>query len=776
MAVLPRMKMPVNILTAFLLLCFCFPVSAAEMAAQVILAKGQASVISSKGKARTLKRRSKIYSGDVIKTGANGSVQLRFIDKALMTIKPGSELNITSYLYDDGSKKTTKKEVVMSLVTGGFRTITGVIGKGDKSAYKVKTPAASVGIRGTNYEIQQEVSGSFVMAVYVGGISVENEAGSIDLGLGSDFNYTRVAPGQAPKGLLVIPASLSVNAADDQEEEEQEQEKQAASESESEEGEEEKEEAAEASTATTEEESSQSESQEEVSDATLFVEEVVPVEEAAPDVLAKAVVAEEPEDLPETSTEPEETVNLPSPTIFEDPFKGVDIVHNPVPNVLSDEEWSLAHSGNIGALTMQLGYTIGSDGLPNFNSQLESPNAINVNNFIPFDYSQSGQYAYLDFNYSTFDSISQTGTFHTVMLYIDTDITSPQDLVDKLNFELGYNGVPVQVSLVDDPSGQRFVFEPINSGDDYINLMYLNFNSSNTVPDQQLMAQLGGHSSSPDSDWFWSTNTFLLIGDGSWREDNDSPIWTYISGSEDSDGEYYHSYIEVATRDTEDTVDSFEDFKDCANKGKICDIQINDVNDANDGNIRWGAWLASPGDGIEVYINSGGSEFSFLDENNLVFGVFGERADINDLKGNMSFSGGGDCSDYGQCIGFADDGFVSNFSGQFDVNFSNGQISNGQLNIETMSMDNQVMSAWDVHFNGQMHLDSDQNLMQPEFYTQSVGGYIYDGSGNTITNEVIGSVGGIFIKPGDVFAGGFNLGTSDNINKHTTGVFTLKED
>ncbi|MEH6347797.1 MAG: FecR family protein [Bermanella sp.] len=767
------MKVPINIFTLFVLLCFCVTVSAAEIAAQVILSKGQASVTSPAGKVRSLKRRAKIYSGDVIKTGGNGSVQLRFIDKALMTIKPGSELNITSYLYDDGTQQTSKKEVVMSLVAGGFRTITGIIGKGNKSAYRVQTPAASVGIRGTNYEIQQEVSGSFVMAVYVGGISVENEAGSIDLGLGSDFNYTRVTPGEAPKGLLVIPASLSVNAADDQEEEEQ-QEKEAASESE-ESDEEEKEAVAEEST-TTEDESSQTEAQDEPSETVLLVEKVVPVEEAAPDVLAKAVVPEEAEDLSDSSATVEDTPVVSNPSVFEDPFKGLDIEESPLPEVLSDEEWSLAHSGNIGAINMNLGYTIGSDGLPNFNSQLESPNAINVNNFIPFDYSASGQYAYLDFNYTTFDSVSQVGTNHTAMMYIDTDINTPQDLVDKLNFELGYNSVPVQVSLVDDPSGQRFVFEPVNSGDDFISLMYLSFNSSNTVPDQQLMAQLGGSSSSPNSDWFWSTNTFLSLGNGSWREDNDSPIWTFIAGSVDSDGEYYHSFIEVATRDTEDTVDSFEDFKDCANKGKICDIQINDVNDANDGNIRWGAWLASAGDGVEVTINSGGSEFSFLDESNLIFGVFGERADINDLKGNMSFSGGGDCSDYGQCIGFADDGVVSNFSGQFDVNFSNGEISNGQLDIETMSMDDQVMSAWDVQFNGQMHLDSDQNLMQPEFYTQAVSGHIYDSSGATITNEVIGTVGGIFIKPGNVFAGGFNLGTSDNINKHTTGVFTLKED
>ena len=727
---------------------FCLSASAADLAAQVILAKGQVSAVSTLGKTRTLERRSKIYSGEVIKTGANGSVQLRFIDKALMTIKPGSELSITSYLYDDGSRGTSKKEVVMNLVTGGFRTITGIIGKGDKSAYRVQTPAASVGIRGTNYEIQQESSDSYVMAVYVGGISVENEAGSIDLGLGNDFNYTRVTLGMPPLGLLVVPASLTKNTSDEKESTDED----------------------------ADETSSDSEEDESIE---LLVENTEVPEEIETTEAKEAIKKKSKEDEEELVVNIEEAIvktTVSVPSIFEDPYSGIDIHTSPYPNILSDEEWSLAQSHNISALNMQLGYSIGSDGLPNFNSQLESPNAVNVNNFIAFDFSASGQTAYLDFNYTTYDSVSDIGTPTTTMLYINADITNPQDLVDHLNSELTYNSIPVEVLLVDDPAGQRFVFQPVDSGDDYISQMSLTFDSGNSIPDQQLMAQLGGSSSSPNTDWFWSTNTNLSLGYGSWRADNDSPIWVSLSGSEDSNGDFILSFLETSTRDTEDTVDSYKDFKSCANNGKICDIQINNVNDANNGNIRWGAWLASPGDGVDINLVSGGSEFNFLDESNLIFGVFGERADINDLTGNVSFAGGGDCSDYGQCIGFADDGIVSHFTGEFDVDFGNGQITNGQLNIETMNMEtSDAQSYWDVQFSGQMMTDEYDEIAYPEFYTQTVGGHIHQGGmeGTIITNEVIGTVGGFFVNPGDIFAGGFNLGTSDNINKHTTGVFTL---
>jgi len=40
------------------------------------------------------------------------------------------------------------------------------------------------------------------------------------------------------------------------------------------------------------------------------------------------------------------------------------------------------------------------------------------------------------------------------------------------------------------------------------------------------------------------------------------------------------------------------------------------------------------------------------------------------------------------------------------------------------------------------------------------------------STNIIGNIGGIFVKPGDVFAGGYNLGTTDT-NKHAAGVFSM---
>ena len=181
----------------------------AQKAGLVLMAKGSVFATDDKGKKRALRRRSAIMQGDIISTEANGKLQIRFIDKALLTLKPNSKLDISAY--QQAQTEGEGEEVVMNLITGGFRTITGSIGKGDKSAYTVKTPAASIGIRGTNYEVAQETGGNFVMAVWDGGITVSNDQGSMKLGQGGDYNFVRVSSNSEPKGLDKAPDSLKTS-------------------------------------------------------------------------------------------------------------------------------------------------------------------------------------------------------------------------------------------------------------------------------------------------------------------------------------------------------------------------------------------------------------------------------------------------------------------------------------------------------------------------------------------------------------------------------------
>ena len=176
-----------------------------DQAAIVIIAAGDFYAINEAKLKRSLKRRSEIFVGDTLVTGNNGQGQVRFIDGAVVSLRPDTQLRINDYRYGDGKGRENS---VMTLIKGGFRTITGAIGK---EHYKVHSSLATIGIRGTHYEAviaEQEM----YVALWQGGVTVQNEAGQIDLGLGAPYNFAKVsAIDKVPKGLVSPPTMIMNN-------------------------------------------------------------------------------------------------------------------------------------------------------------------------------------------------------------------------------------------------------------------------------------------------------------------------------------------------------------------------------------------------------------------------------------------------------------------------------------------------------------------------------------------------------------------------------------
>lgn len=90
-----------------------------------------------------------VYIGDTIVVSENGFVQIRFVDNTLIALQPNSEFVVEEYVYhgkEDGSGK-----LLFNLLKGGLHTISGTIGKKN---YRMKTPVATIGIRGTHYGLR----------------------------------------------------------------------------------------------------------------------------------------------------------------------------------------------------------------------------------------------------------------------------------------------------------------------------------------------------------------------------------------------------------------------------------------------------------------------------------------------------------------------------------------------------------------------------------------------------------------------------------------------
>jgi hypothetical protein len=148
--------------------------------AQAIWVKGSVSATQPGGQPRILARRSVVYEHDVVSTDKTSSGEIGFTDGSLMSLNPDSAIKIDEYAYKQGGGKNDNKSV-MALVKGGFRTITGAIPKENPDGYKINTPVATIGVRGTEYATVLSPTKGLLLKIEKGTIKVANSGGTIDI-------------------------------------------------------------------------------------------------------------------------------------------------------------------------------------------------------------------------------------------------------------------------------------------------------------------------------------------------------------------------------------------------------------------------------------------------------------------------------------------------------------------------------------------------------------------------------------------------------------------
>lgn len=186
-------------------------ISAAEQspaAGVVVMTVGNVTVTGGAGGGRSLQRRSQIFTGETITTGKESRAQIRFSDGSLISLQEGSQFRIESYSYQQEKKGNN---ATYQLLKGGMRTISGAVGKVNRDEYKVATPVATIGIRGTDYELMlhdSDNSGSDELYGYIndGVIHVATQGGNQDF---SDNEFFGVAgPNMPPQSLLNPPGFM----------------------------------------------------------------------------------------------------------------------------------------------------------------------------------------------------------------------------------------------------------------------------------------------------------------------------------------------------------------------------------------------------------------------------------------------------------------------------------------------------------------------------------------------------------------------------------------
>jgi FecR protein len=123
--------------------------SSAFAAGNIDTARGEVSVLGRDGAPRGVAKGDRVSEGETILTGADGEVLLTTDDSGVLAIRPRSRLTIEAFKVNGNASDS----VVLNLLRGSLRSVTGWISKTAPKNYRVTTNTATIGIRGTDHEV-----------------------------------------------------------------------------------------------------------------------------------------------------------------------------------------------------------------------------------------------------------------------------------------------------------------------------------------------------------------------------------------------------------------------------------------------------------------------------------------------------------------------------------------------------------------------------------------------------------------------------------------------
>jgi hypothetical protein len=130
---------------ALVALCASVPALAQQVGATTVVRNEVARV---KGAQRNpIAAGESVFRDEAIQTGADSLAKLVFLDQTNLSIGPNARVALNQYVY---SEDRPAGKVALNLLRGTYRFVTGDL---DKNSYEIKTPVATIGVRGTEFDV-----------------------------------------------------------------------------------------------------------------------------------------------------------------------------------------------------------------------------------------------------------------------------------------------------------------------------------------------------------------------------------------------------------------------------------------------------------------------------------------------------------------------------------------------------------------------------------------------------------------------------------------------
>ena len=146
------MTNPTKLLPAFWALALLFlaaPLAQAQDAGAIERVTGTASIVNANNESRAVRSGEPIRAGETITTQPGGEVMLKMKDDSVMVLRQNTQVKLTEFRYENKPSDS----MFANLLKGAVRSVSGLLGKSRPANVKFATSTATVGIRGTDFEL-----------------------------------------------------------------------------------------------------------------------------------------------------------------------------------------------------------------------------------------------------------------------------------------------------------------------------------------------------------------------------------------------------------------------------------------------------------------------------------------------------------------------------------------------------------------------------------------------------------------------------------------------
>ncbi len=116
-----------------------------------------------------------VHQDEVIVTGAAAGAEVELLDKTKLAVGPEARIVLDKFVYDASAATGS---ISITLSKGAFRFLTGLA---PKQSYEIKTPTASLGVRGTIFDVYVGNKGETAVLLHEGAVQTCSLAGACQM-------------------------------------------------------------------------------------------------------------------------------------------------------------------------------------------------------------------------------------------------------------------------------------------------------------------------------------------------------------------------------------------------------------------------------------------------------------------------------------------------------------------------------------------------------------------------------------------------------------------